>query len=93
MVENTEPGDLLETLNTFFSGFEKIIQKNNVLKVKTIGDCFMCVGGIPGQHKSHAHDVCTAAKEMRSSWTAPTFSKKSWVVHDGNCALESILDL
>jgi len=64
MVENTEPGDLLETLNTFFSGFEKIIQKNNVLKVKTIGDCFMCVGGIPGQHKSHAHDVCTAAKDM-----------------------------
>ena len=34
MVENTEPGDLLETLNIFFSGFEKIIQKNNVLKVK-----------------------------------------------------------
>ena len=57
LVENTEPGDLLETLNTFFSGFEKIIQKNNVLKVKTIGDCFMFVGGIPGQHKSHAHDV------------------------------------
>ena len=28
MVENTEPGDLLETLNTFFSGYEKIIQKN-----------------------------------------------------------------
>ena len=27
MVENTEPGDLLETLNTFFSGFEKIIKK------------------------------------------------------------------
>ena len=64
VVENTEPGDLLETLNTFFSGFEKIIQKNNVLKVKTIGDFFMFVGGIPGQHKSHAHDVCTAAKDM-----------------------------
>ena len=55
---------MLETLNTFFSGFEKIIQKNNVLKVKTIGDCFMCVGGIPGQHKSHAYDVCNAAKDM-----------------------------
>ena len=27
MVENTEPGDLLETLNNFFPGFEKIIQK------------------------------------------------------------------
>ena len=43
MVENTEPGDLLETLNTFFTGFDKIISKQNVLKVKTIGDCYMCV--------------------------------------------------
>ena len=64
MVENTEPGELLETLNTFFTGFEKIITKHNVLKVKTIGDCFMCVGGIPGQQKTHAHEVCAAAKDM-----------------------------
>ena len=64
MVENTEPGELLETLNTFFTGFEKIINKYNVLKVKTIGDCFMCVGGIPGQQKTHAHEVCSAAKDM-----------------------------
>ena len=64
MVENTEPGELLDTLNTFFTGFEKIITKHNVLKVKTIGDCFMCVGGIPGQQKTHAHEVCAAAKDM-----------------------------
>ena len=64
MVENSEPGELLETLNTFFTGFEKIITKHNVLKVKTIGDCFMCVGGIPGQQKNHAHEVCAAAKDM-----------------------------
>ena len=63
-VENTEPGELVETLNTFFTGFEKIINKYNVLKVKTIGDCFMCVGGIPGQQKTHAHEVCSAAKDM-----------------------------
>ena len=64
MVENTEPGELLETLNTFFMGFDKIIAKHNVLKVKTIGDCYMCVGGIPGQQKTHAYEVCSAAKDM-----------------------------
>ena len=64
MVENTEPGDLLETLNTFFAGFDKIISKQNVLKVKTIGDCYMCVSGIPLQEKTHAIDICTAAIDM-----------------------------
>jgi len=64
MVETTEPGELLETLNTFFMGFDKIIAKHNVLKVKTIGDCYMCVGGIPGQQKTHAHEVCSAARDM-----------------------------
>ncbi len=64
MVENTEPGDLLETLNTFFTGFDKIISKQNVLKVKTIGDCYMCVSGIPLQEKTHAIDICTAAIDM-----------------------------
>ena len=44
LVENSDPGELLETLNTFFSGFDRIISKHNVLKVKTVGDCYMCVG-------------------------------------------------
>ena len=91
--ENTEPGDLLETLNTFFSGFEKIIQKNNVLKVKTIGDCFMCVGGIPGQNKSHAHDVCNAAKDMHQFVDGTKIQQEVMGRHDGNCELGSILGL
>ena len=64
MVETTEPGELLETLNTFFMGFDKIIAKHDVLKVKTIGDCYMCVSGIPKQQKGHAKDICTAAIDM-----------------------------
>jgi adenylate cyclase len=64
MVENCEPGELLDTLNTFFSGFDSIMEKNNVRKVKTVGDCYMCVGGIPSQHGTHAHEVCSAAIDM-----------------------------
>ena len=64
MVENTEPGELLETLNTFFMGFDKIISKHNVIKVKTIGDCYMCVSGIPTQQKTHAKEICAAAIDM-----------------------------
>ena len=64
MVEDSEPGELLETSNSFFMGFDKIILKHNVLKVKTIGDCYMCVSGIPDQKKSHAHEICSAAKDI-----------------------------
>ncbi|MBL4826015.1 MAG: hypothetical protein JKY07_12440 [SAR324 cluster bacterium] len=64
MVENCEPGELLDTLNTFFMGFDRIMSKHNVRKVKTVGDCYMCVGGIPSQHGTHAHEVCSAAVDM-----------------------------
>ena len=64
LVENSDPGELLETLNTFFSGFDRIISKHNVLKVKTVGDCYMCVGGIPSQQKTHAREVCAASVDI-----------------------------
>ncbi|MBT3213675.1 MAG: GAF domain-containing protein [Deltaproteobacteria bacterium] len=64
LVENSDPGELLETLNTFFSGFDRIISKHNVRKVKTVGDCYMCVGGIPSQQKNHAQEACAAAMDM-----------------------------
>ena len=64
MVENSDPGELLDTLNTLFSGFDRIIAKHNVRKVKTVGDCYMCVGGIPSQQKTHAREVCAAAVDI-----------------------------
>ena len=64
LVEIMEPGDLIETLNTFFKGFEKLSKKHNVTKVKTIGDCYMCVSGIPTQQKDHAFEICSLAKDM-----------------------------
>ena len=63
-MENIDPGELLDTLITFFSGFGRIISKQNVLKIKTVSDCYMCVGGIPTQHKSYAQEVCAAAIDM-----------------------------
>ena len=64
MVENSDPGELLETLNTFFNGFDRITAKYNVLKVKTVGDCYMCVSGIPTQQQTHAQEICAAAIDM-----------------------------
>ncbi len=63
-VENMEPGELLSTLDTFFKGFDKIVLKNKILKIKTIGDAYMCVGGIERKDGSHAKKVCSSALDM-----------------------------
>ena len=59
-----EPGDLIQTLNTFFNGFDKLSKKHEITKVKTIGDCYMCVSGIPKQQKDHAQEICALAFDM-----------------------------
>ena len=63
-VERLDPGELLATLNTFFRGFDKIVIKHKVRKVKTIGDAYMCVGGISEQSNSHAKNVCMVGLDM-----------------------------
>ena len=63
-VERLEPGELLATLDKFFRGFDKIVEKNKIRKVKTIGDAYMCVGGISEQRNSHAKNVCVTALDM-----------------------------
>ena len=64
LVEKLEAGDLIETLTVFFKGFDRLAQKHNVRKVKTIGDCYMCVSGIPQQEKEHALNMCMFALDM-----------------------------
>ena len=64
LVEKLEAGDLIETLTVFFKGFDRLAKKHNVTKVKTIGDCYMCVSGIPEQEKEHALNMCAFALDM-----------------------------
>ena len=64
LVEKLEAGDLIEILTVFFKGFDRLALKHNVTKVKTIGDCYMCVSGIPKQEKEHALKMCAFALDM-----------------------------
>lgn len=59
------PNDLVEELNAFFVAFDKIIQKYHLEKIKTIGDSYMCAGGIPDTNTSHPFDIVHAALEIR----------------------------
>jgi adenylate cyclase len=55
---------LVDELHTCFSAFDNILHKYNIEKIKTIGDAYMCVSGLPISSKSHATDVVNAAIEI-----------------------------
>lgn len=56
---------LVTELHYCFSEFDKIIRKYNIEKIKTIGDSYMCVGGLPIANQSHPFDAISAALEIR----------------------------
>ena len=60
----TTPADLVAMLNQIFTAFDLIVEKHGVEKIKTIGDCYMLVGGIPLQRDDHAAVVAECALEM-----------------------------
>ena len=64
ITENIEPGELIETLDEFFTAFDHIISNHGLRKVKTIGDSYMAVGGVPEGRKGHAQDACRAALDI-----------------------------
>ena len=62
--EELDPGQLIEILDSFFSGFDKIMKRFSIKKIKTIGDAYMAVGGIPDLNSDHADRTVLAAIEM-----------------------------
>jgi class 3 adenylate cyclase len=59
--ENLTPRELVEEIHTCFKAFDQIIEKCNLEKIKTIGDSYMCAGGLPIQNKTNAADAVRAA--------------------------------
>ncbi|MCB1200744.1 MAG: hypothetical protein KDK41_08870 [Leptospiraceae bacterium] len=64
--ETMSPADLVKELDGCFSQFDEVAKRNNLEKLKTIGDAYMCAGGIPVANKTHPVDICLAALEFRS---------------------------
>ncbi len=62
--ENLSPEDLVETIGFYFSKFDEIIDKYGLEKIKTIGDAYMCAGGLPFPTKDHAQKMIMAAFEI-----------------------------
>lgn len=65
IAEGLSPQELVAELNACFIAFDEIIEKNNLEKIKTIGDAFMCAGGIPVANQTHPIDAVKAGLEIQ----------------------------
>jgi class 3 adenylate cyclase len=64
------PEEVIEELNKCFSAFDAIVEKYNLEKIKTIGDAYMCAGGLPIPNQSNPIDAVRAGLAMQEYMTA-----------------------
>ena len=64
IAEKLTPEELVSELDLCFKGFDKIMGKYGMEKIKTIGDAYMCACGLPTPNPAHARNVIMAAREM-----------------------------
>jgi class 3 adenylate cyclase/tetratricopeptide (TPR) repeat protein len=62
--EKLLPEKLVESVDYYFSKFDEIIEKYDLEKIKTVGDSYMCVAGLPFPTGDHACKMILAAKEI-----------------------------
>src|SRR6185436_8494872 len=58
------PEELVEEINLCYCEFDRIVTKYGIEKIKTIGDAYMCAGGLPVSNTTHPVDVINAGLEM-----------------------------
>ena len=61
------PSELLDLLNKVFSGFDELVERNRVEKIKTIGDAYMAAGGLPEPDREHLESMAKLALGMLQS--------------------------
>ena len=79
------PGHVVHLLESIFSVCDEIVQKHGLTKVKTIGDSYMAVAGVPDFQDDHVDRMARASTEIQEALTRlqlkmpPELGDTSWV--------------
>ncbi len=65
MAVSREPTTLISELNDIFTAFDRIAELFDCERIKTIGDAYMAVSGLPEPVSDHAHNIAKAALRMK----------------------------
>lgn len=66
LAERMEPVALIGLLDQYFTAFDEIVARHGLEKLKTIGDAYMAVAGVPAGNRRHPIDACLAALELQT---------------------------
>jgi len=67
MSSQIEPHELVRRLNQIFSAFDELSETHGLEKIKTIGDAYMVVGGLPSPRDDHASAIAAMALDMQDA--------------------------
>ena len=62
--ESLSPEELVQAVDYFFSKFDAVMDKYGLEKIKTIGDAYMCAGGLPFPTEDHHLKMVQAGFEI-----------------------------
>lgn len=65
MAISRDPSALVTELNDIFSAFDRIVEMFGCERIRTIGDAYMAVSGLPEANPDHTHNVAKVALRMR----------------------------
>lgn len=64
LASNKNPSEVVAMLDEIFSEFDALVDKYGIEKIKTIGDSYMAVGGLPVPDARHCHNIADMAIEI-----------------------------
>lgn len=82
--EKLSARELVQEINACFEAFDKIMEKYNIEKIKTIGDAYMAAGGLPVPESASVQNTVRAALDMQAFIT----SRKKESDQEGHVAFE-----
>ncbi|MEP1151753.1 MAG: response regulator [Balneola sp.] len=65
VVPTLSPEELIHSLSYYFDKYDEFSEEHNLIKIKTIGDSYMAVGGLPEKNNTHTIDVVLTALKMK----------------------------
>jgi class 3 adenylate cyclase len=67
ITEDTDPEILIRQLDDFFFCFDSIVERHGIEKIKTIGDAYMCAGGLPTKRSTSPVEIVLVAIEFQQA--------------------------
>jgi len=68
LAASTGPRELVGLLNDLFTGFDRVVEREGSVKIKTIGDGYMAVAGVPAPRPDHAAVMARTALGIRRAF-------------------------